>query len=234
MKDPAAFDFDGAYGRIYDHIAHTVIPGYEQLFQATLAVLRQQLGSEARVLVTGCGTGMETCAFLASEPGWRVTAVDPSDRMIAATGRAATERGLDDRLDLFHGVTADLPPDLPFDAATVLNVMHFVPDDGGKDALIRSVAGRVRTGGSVALFDLHGQPGTEAFDLLRAAWSDFMTQRGLVGPERAAFLQRIEDGIVWVPEARVLEICRDAGLRLVGRYFGGLLYGGWLLVRDRG
>lgn len=232
MKDPDAFDFDGRYGRIYDHIARTVVPGYGELLPATLALFRQFLGDEARVLVAGCGTGMETCGFLSREPSWRVTAVDPSAAMIAATHQAAADLGVVGRLVLHHGVADDLPDVPEHDAATLLNVMHFLPDDGRKDGLVRGVAQRVRPGGPLALFDLHGEPGTDGYEILRKAWSDFVEQQGLRGPEKAAFLERIDRGIAWVPESRVLEICLSAGLTLISRYYGGLLYGGWLFVRD--
>lgn len=231
MRDSRAFDFDGDYGDIYDHIARTVIPGYEQLFPATLAVFRQLLGRDAHILVAGCGTGRETCAFLANEPGWRVTAVDPSAAMVGATRQAAVRLGVGERLEVYHGVAADLTGDELFDAATLINVMHFVADDGGKQDLVASLARRLGPRAPLALFDLHGEPGTPAFRMLSGAWSDFIEQRGLTGSEKVSFLTRIEQGIVYVPEDRILEICERAGLELQHRYFGGLLYGGWIFRR---
>ncbi len=232
MRSRDAFDFDGDYGRIYDHIARTVIPGYEQLFPATLAVLRQRVGERARVLVVGCGTGQEVAAFAPREPGWTVTAVDPSPVMIEATRQVARDLSVLDRVTLVQGLVSDLD-DTGFDAATVINVMHFLADDGAKAGLMRDVAMRVRPGGSVVLFDLHGDPASESFRLLDGAWARYMELRGLVGEDKARFRKRLQDGIVYVPESRVLEICREAGLELTARYFGGLLYGGWLLTRTR-
>ena len=220
MKDPAAFNFDGDYGADYDGLVERVIPGYDHLFQATLALFQTRLGDEARILIAGCGTGKELITFAPAQPRWRFTAVDPSLQMIEATAAAVERLGLGDRVTLHHGYVADLPEHAAFDAATVINVLHFLPDDGAKEALIESVARRVRTGGAVALFDLMD------------GWTAFMALRGLTGKARARFLQRLNDGIVYVSEARILEMGKQAGLTLSSRYFGGFLYGGWLFLRD--
>ena len=106
-----------------------------------------------------------------------------------------------------------------------------MPDEVAKDALVRSVAEHLRPGGALALFDLHGEPGSEGFKILSDAWSDFVEQRGLRGSEKSSFMNRIDRGIAYVPERRILEICRNAGLELACRYYGGLLYGGWLFTR---
>ncbi len=59
VRDPEAFDLDGDYGEGYTFIAETVIPGYDQVFEAVLALLHTHLGSEGHFLLVGCGTGKE-------------------------------------------------------------------------------------------------------------------------------------------------------------------------------
>lgn len=233
MRDARAFDFDGDYGEIYDDIARTVIPGYEQLFEATLALLRGRLEPRSRVLVVGCGTGKEIATFGPAEPGWKITGVDPSAEMIGVTGTVVRRLGLEDRVDLVNGEVGSLPADAAFDAATVINVMHFLSDGGAKDELMNAVTARVRPGGCVILFDLHGDPDSEAFLRLDEAWVAFMRIRGLDGEALEAFLERLRRGIDYVPESRIMEICRDAGLHLECRYIGGFHYGGWLFTRGR-
>lgn len=231
MKDPTAFDFDGDYGEGYDDLVQRVIPGYDHLFQATLALLQTRLGEQARILIAGCGTGSELITFAPARPRWRFTAVDPSLQMIEATAAVVERLGLRDCVTLHHGYVDDLPKSSAFDAATIINVMHFLPDDGAKQSLIESVARRVRPEGAVALFDLHGTPSSASFKQLMDGWTAFMALRGLTGEAQAHFLQRLADGIVYVSETRILEICQQAGLTLTSRYFGGFLYGGWFFLR---
>ena len=232
MRDPEAFDFDGDYGEGYRFIAETVIPGYDQVFEAVHALLHTHLDSEGHVLVVGCGTGKEIEHLSPPRPGWRFTAVDPSTKMIEATGSVVALLGVEEHVRLHHGHVRDLPMRPEFDAATVMNVMHFLPDDGAKQELLTSVAERVRPEGPVVLFDLHGDPASAAFATLWSAWLEFMEHRGLVGQAKRRFVERLEQGIAFVPEARILELCRSAGLGLEARFFSGFLYGGWLLKRE--
>lgn len=231
MKDPAAFDFDADYGEEYDWIARTVIPGYEQTFTALAALLASGDGAPGSVLIVGTGTGRELVTLGTAFPDASITAVDPSERMIALSREAGRAAGLDARTRLVRGFTDDLDPDAAYDVATVFNVMHFLADDGAKEALLRSVSSRVRPGGRVVLFDLHGDPSGEPFRLQRDTWYDFFDRRGLTGAARERFVDRLDRGIVYVPESRILELCDRAGLDLVTRWYAFLLYGGWLLRR---
>ena len=232
MKDPGAFDFDGEYGEEYDDLVARVIPGYDQFFQATLALLQTQLRRDAHILIVGCGTGQEIATFAPIKTTWRFTAVDPSIQMVRATQALVDRLGIQDRVTVHHAFTHDLPPKQTFDAATVVNVMHFLQDDGAKKQLIKSVARRIKPGAPVALFDLHGSPLSPSFKRYYDAWIQFMELRGYRGEARDLFLQRLHAGIVFVPEERIMEICSNAGLKLLGRYWAGLLYGGWLLERQ--
>jgi len=232
MKDPAAFNFDGDYGREYEDLASTVIPGYKELFVATLALLQQRLPEEARVLIVGCGTGREIKVFAPGAPRWHFDAVDPAIEMIRWTDQLARSIGVEDRVTLHHAFTHELDLSYRFDGATIINVMHFMPDDGNKDRLIESVVERVRPGGSVMLFDLHGDQNQEYFQLFFDAWISYMDLRGYTGQKKERLLNRLAAGIAYVSEERVLEICARAGLKLIRRYWGGLLYTAWLFERQ--
>ena len=231
MRDSEAFDFDGDYGEGYGLIAETVIPGYDQIFEAAHALLHTLVEPQARILVVGCGTGKEIEHLAPLRPGWRFTAVDPSVKMIDTTRGVVTRLGVEERVELHHGYVDDLTRSPEFEAATVINVMHFLADDGAKQDLLTSVAERVLPGGPVVLFDLHGDPSSAAFATLWSGWLAFMEQRGLVGQAKSRFVERLERGVAFVPEVRVLELCRNAGLSVAARFFGGFLYGGWLLKR---
>ena len=228
MKDSVAFDFDGQYGSDYHDFVQRVIPGYHAFFKMGLAVLQTRLSPAARLLVVGCGSGTELLTFGAACPGWSFTAVDPSSQMIETARRAAEAAGLGGRVLFHHGYCADLGGDEAHDAATLINVMHFLPDDGAKQALLESVAARLADGGSFLLFDLHGDPDSPAFARLLEAWDRFMVLQGFSPAERRTFMGRLETGIDYVPEDRIVELARRAGLRLEERYGTGLLYGGWV------
>src|SRR5262245_22858989 len=137
------FDFEGEYGRMYDDLVRRVIPGYEDAFVAILSLLEESLAERAALLVVGAGTGMEIGTFAPRHPSWQLTAVDPIPEMIRTTMAVAEALDVAARVTPFTG-TVDLLPETPrFDAATIINVLHFLPDDGSKTELLRSVATRL-------------------------------------------------------------------------------------------
>lgn len=232
MKDHQAFNFDDDYGDIYDEIARAVIPAYGQLFQMTDALLGARLAAAAHVLVVGCGSGGELAGLAPAHPQWRFTGVDPSSAMLKRSAAVVERLGASARVALFHGQVEALDTEARFDAATLLNVLHFLPDDGAKEHLLRQIAARLQAGAPLVLVDLHGDPQSAQFALLNNAWGRFMEARGLTGSAKEGFLQRVEKGIAYVPEERIIELCRAAGLRHEARWFTGLLYGGWLFAKD--
>lgn len=228
------FDFDGDYGGDYEYIARTVIPGYRSSFRQALALLEGRVGPCPHLLVVGAGTGIEIVTFKAVRPEWRVTGVDPSGQMIEIAERRVREAGVEAGVRLVHGQVRDLDDDLEdagFTAATCFNVMHFLPDDGAKQSLLRDIARRLAPGAPFLLFELHGDRTGPRFDELFAAWSRYWEIQGMGKAERAAFRAKIDEGIHWASEARILELLAAAGFEHTWRYYRALLYGAWLSRR---
>lgn len=231
MKDPKAFNFDGDYGEEYKGLASCVIPGYDEFFVATLALMQECIVPKAQILIVGCGTGKEIEVFAPDAADWEFDCVDPSQAMIEHSRKVAQRLGVSSRVRFHHAYTHELEIDYRFEAATVINVMHFLLDDGSKDEFMKSVAQRVKPGGSVILFDLHGNRSENSFKLLYNAWIRYMDLRGYTGQKKEKLLQRLETGIAYVGSDRILQICQNAGLKLIRSYWGGFLYTAWLFER---
>jgi tRNA (cmo5U34)-methyltransferase len=223
----ASFDFDGEYGADYRALARRVIPAYDQIFKIGLAALRGVVPREAEVLVVGCGTGAEMVTFGRAEPAWRLTGVDPSAQMIDLARRALEEAGLRGGHTLHRGFVDELPVDSTFHAATIFNVMHFLPDDGSKLSLLTSVRARLRPGAPLFLFDLGGDPDSVEFAELHGAWERFMALNGFDGADRDQFLGRLREGMHYVSPARTETLLAAAGLCGITMYFTAFLYRGW-------
>jgi tRNA (cmo5U34)-methyltransferase len=223
------FDFEGEYGRMYDDLVRRVIPGYEDAFVAILGLLEERLPEVASLLVVGAGTGMEIRSFAPRHERWSFTAVDPIPQMIHATMTAATALGVASRVSQFTGTVEQLPNGSLFDAATIINVLHFLPDDGSKTSLLRSVALRLAPGSPVVLFDLHGEPGTAEYSGMRAAWRRFQALRGLDHQAVSDFNARLDTGMHFVGADRLARIWEESGLVAEVTFWKTLLYGGWLL-----
>ncbi len=229
-----AFDFDGDYGEGYEALARRVIPGYATLFPMIGALIDPDLPPRARVLVVGCGTGIELVTFKRIRPDLRLHGVDPAGQMLELATRRVADAGLSDGITCQHGYASDVPLSPRFDAATLINVLHFVPDDGGKAELMADIAARLRPGGVFVFFDLHGNPGSEEHERYMPAWRRYWKIRGMTEAERSEFAERIRHGIHFAPPERVVELARDAGFTRPRRFFQSLLYGGWTFRRAGG
>lgn len=232
--DEGGFNFDGDYGESYEALARQVIPGYLTFFPMFAALVEPDLPPGARVLVIGAGTGIELVTLKRVRPDLRLHGVDPSEQMLEIARRRVTEAGVADGVSFQHGYAEDVPAAPLFDAATLINVLHFVPDDGSKAALLGDIARRLRPGGVFVFFDLHGGADPEEHERYLSAWRRYWTIRGMTADEKRRFDARIREGIHFAPASRVVELAREAGLTEPRRFYTSLLYGGWTFRRAGG
>ncbi len=225
------FDFDGDYGERYEALARRVIPGYRTLFPMFTALVEPGLPRRGRVLVVGAGTGIEIVHLKRARPDLRVHGVDPSERMLALAERRVAEAGAGDGVTLQLGYAADVPAAPLFDAATLVNVLHFVSNDGGKAALLADVARRLRPGGVLVFVDLHGGDTPEEHERYLSAWRRYWTLRDMPPGEMREFDDRIRDGIHFASAARSVGLAIEAGFEEPERFYASLLYGGWTFRR---
>jgi tRNA (cmo5U34)-methyltransferase len=114
----------------YDKMIQMALPGYEAMHTMALACLRSHLPEKASLLVVGAGTGTELVKFGKGSCQWQMLGVDPSSNMLAIAQEKIQHYGLSERIQLFPGLTQELPQTPLYHAATCILVMHFIPDDG--------------------------------------------------------------------------------------------------------
>lgn len=222
------FNFDTDFGARYDEFVRTFVPGYESMFNMTLALLQTELGPKAKVLVVGSGTGNELVTFGKAMPGWTFTAVEPSPRMMGQCQVKLEKAALTDRVELHEGYLDNLPPGELFDAATLILVLHFVPDNGSQYGLLRGISQRLKRGGTFILVQHHGDTQSVAFHHMLSAWTNYHILRGMP-PERANQLfEEASKTHHFVPEARTLDLLNSAGFGEVERFYTAFITGGWL------
>lgn len=101
-----------------------LVPGLQGLHRMAGVLLAKQAPADARIPVLGAGGGLELKAFAEMQPAWRFDGVDPSAEML---GLARTTLGpLAPRVHLHEGYI-DSAPAGPFDGATCLLTLHFLP-----------------------------------------------------------------------------------------------------------
>lgn len=126
----------------YHEGAPRLVPGFSDLQRMAQVLLAERAPADARVLVLGAGGGLELKAFADAQPGWRFDGVDPSPDMLALALDTIGEHAARIRL---HQGYVDAAPDGPFDAASCLLTMHFMPLCERRHAL-RALRQRLRRG----------------------------------------------------------------------------------------
>jgi tRNA (cmo5U34)-methyltransferase len=116
--------FDARAARAYTQAPPRQVPGFAGLHRMMSLLLEESVPANGRVLVLGAGGGLELNALAEAHPGWSFDGVDPSaDMLEVAEQTAASHRT---RIRLHHG-TIEAAPEGPFDAATCLLTLHFIP-----------------------------------------------------------------------------------------------------------
>jgi tRNA (cmo5U34)-methyltransferase len=220
-------DFTAGAGD-YERRIRTLVPGYDTLHALSAAVLRAQLPDEARVLCVGAGTGEELARLAVAGPRWQFTGADPSADMLAQARTRLQQAGVLDRVELVAGAADTVPAAPPFDAATLILVLHFIKDDAARAALLGAIAARLVPGAPLLLASLyrHGDAGT-----LLDAW---MALQMLAGLPRQAVEERMAPRLAEarpVGDDELAQLLAGAGFGPPTRYFQGLMMAGWVARR---
>lgn len=221
--------FDSKKASHYEELARKTVFGYDQLFTMALSILSEKLGESANVLVVGCGTGMELTTFGNHMPKWQLTGVDPSGEMIKLSQSRVDELGL----RLHHGFTETLPEDEIYDAATLVFVMRFIPDEKRKLTLLRNIAKRLRIGAKFVLVDLCGDLSSKHFQCILKAWRNFMKLSGLHS-ELVHKITAQAMGQSYFTEYEIEWLLSKAGFEKMTRFYDAFFHSGWIAQKSRG
>lgn len=102
------------------------VPGFADLHRMTAILLAERAPKDAQVLVLGAGGGLELKAFAQAHAGWTFEGVDPAAAMLKQAER--TLGPLASRARMVEGYIDDATKG-PFDAATCLLTLHFLPPE---------------------------------------------------------------------------------------------------------
>lgn len=106
-----------------------------------------------RILDVAAGTGLVSRALAGSRSDARITALDPSEAMLAVGSTQNAITGLDARIHPVLGRAESLPfPDATFDAVTFTYLLRYVDDP---PATVRELVRVLRSGGTLASLEFH-------------------------------------------------------------------------------
>jgi tRNA (cmo5U34)-methyltransferase len=200
-----------------------LVPGYAGMQRMTSVLLAEHVGNTGKVLVLGAGGGLELKVFAERHPTWEFLGVDPSIEMLKLAERVLGP--LASQVTLKNG-TIDVAPSGPFDGATCLLTMHFLPVEERRRTAAE-IRRRLRPGSPFVVAHFSIAEGSRALWLARFA-AAFAVDSG-IEPDKAA---NARDGIgerlpILTPEQDEA-ILRDAGFKDVSLFYAGFTFRGWV------
>jgi tRNA (cmo5U34)-methyltransferase len=200
------------------------VPGFTDLHRMTTILLGERAPREARVLVLGAGGGLELKALAEAHPGWTFDGVDPAAEMLKQAVR--TLGPLAPRARLHEGYIDDAPEG-PFDAATCLLTLHFLPPEE-RQRTASEIRKRLKPGAPFVAAHSSFPQGEGERALWLSRYAAFAVASGadpaLAQKARAAVAAHLN---IFAPEQDEA-ILRDAGFSDVSLFYAAFTWRGWV------
>jgi tRNA (cmo5U34)-methyltransferase len=201
-----------------------LVPGFHALQQMTALLLAESVPDEGHVLVLGAGGGLELKVFAEVQPGWHFVGVDPSAEMLKVA--EATLGPLASRVDLIEGYI-DTAPEGPFDGATCLLTLHFLPAEERLHTL-RELRRRLKPGAPLVVAH-HSFPQTEHE---KVRWLDryaaFAVSSGISTSNASNAIEAIGARLPLLAPEQDVALLREAGFEAVELFYAGFTFKGWV------
>ena len=215
------FDDPAAVAR-YAENPPRLVPGFTDLQRMTRLLLAETAPADGRILVVGAGGGLELRAFAEAQPGWRFVGVDPSAEMLKLA--RLTLGPLAERVELTEG-HIDSAPEGPFDGASCLLTLHFVPL-AERLATLKEIRRRLKPGAAFVVAH-HSLPDGPA----RGVWLDrfaaFATDNGVDLDKASGGARALGERLpILTPEVEI-DLLRAAGFVDPPLFYAAFTFRGW-------
>lgn len=203
------------------------VPGFHALQRMASILLAERVPAQGRVLVLGAGGGLELKVFAEAQPGWRFVGVDPSAEMLALARQTLGE--LEARVDLHEGYIESTSLE-PFDGATCLLTLHFLPEEERLRTL-RELLLRLKPGAPlVVAHHSVAQPHADRARWLRR-YAAFATASGVPAAQGGNAVTAINERLPLLSPEQDEALLRQAGFEGVELFYAGFTFRGWVGYR---
>lgn len=201
-----------------------LVPGFLDMQRMTNLLLSEKLGRDARLLVLGAGGGLELKLFAEAHPDWSFVGVDPSAEMLDLAKEMVGAQA--SRMQ-FHQGYIDSAPDGPFDGATCLLTLHFVPRDK-RVATLKELRKRLKPGAPLVVAH-HSIPRKEK-ELWLSRYAAFAVLNGVPAEQAENATRAISQKLPVMSPEQDEAALRDAGFEDVSLFYAGFSFRGWIAV----
>lgn len=201
-----------------------MVPGFHGLQRMAEVLLSERAGVDAQILVLGAGGGLELKVFADAQPGWHFCGVDPSAQMLDLARQ--TLGPIAERVT-FHEGYIDDAPEGPFDGATCLLTLHFMPEKERSRA-VAEVYRRLKPAAPFIVAH-HSFPQDEPE---KTRWlkrfAAFAAASGMPFENAESAIKGISERLPTLSPEKDEEILRDAGFTDVALFYAAFTFRGWV------
>ncbi|MEJ2789809.1 MULTISPECIES: methyltransferase [unclassified Pseudoxanthomonas] len=201
------------------------VPGFQGMQQMARLLLAERVPDDGHVLVLGAGGGLELKAFADAQPGWRFTGVDPSAEMLKL---ATTTLGpLASRAALVEGYIDDAPPG-PFDGATCLLTLHFLPAEQRLHTLA-GVRRRLAPGAPFIVAHHSVDDATDKRERWLSRYAAFAVASGVPATSMVSAAAAINARLPLLSPGQDEALLGEAGFVDIELFYAGFTFRGWVM-----
>lgn len=209
------------------HYAETplrLVPGFRDLQRMAALLLAENTESNARVLVLGAGGGLELKVFAEWNPDWAFVGVDPSAEMLDLARN--TLGALAARVSFFEGYIDSAPPG-PFDAATCILTLHFIPREERLRTLVE-LRQRLKPGAPLVVAHHSFPQAKEEKAIWLERYATFANASGIPIEKARNAAKAIGNQLPVLSPAQDEALLEEAGFSGVRVFYAGLTFRGWI------
>lgn len=199
-----------------------MVPGFHGLQRMAEVLLAERAGVDAQILVVGAGGGLELKVFADAQPGWQFCGVDPSAQMLDLARQ--TLGPIAERVTFQEGYIDDAPEG-PFDGATCLLTLHFMPEEERRRA-VAEVYRRLKPGAPFIVAH-HSFPQEEPEKTMwLKRFAAFAAASGMPFENAESAIAGISERLPTLSPEKDEEILRDAGFADVALFYAAFTFRG--------
>jgi tRNA (cmo5U34)-methyltransferase len=204
-----------------------LVPGLRDLHRMVGVLLAERAPADARILVLGAGGGLELNAFAEMQPGWQFDGVDPSEEMLQLARATLGARA--SRVRLHKGYVGSAPMG-PFDGATCLLTLHFLPQ-AERLKTLKEIHLRLKPGAFLVV--AHHSFSSEGPD--RDKWlkrnAAYGIASGVPAAQAESSIPAIRERLPVLAPQQEVDLLNEAGFVNVELFYCAFTFKGWVACR---
>jgi len=209
-KSPVNTGFHAPSVITYDERIRAVVPGYAELHRLAAAALltRHSPVEPCHIVASGAGTGMELVELAQLAAPWMLTAIEPSETMLAQARARCEAYNIAHRVQFMHCTQAAFNSERAFDAVTSMLVAHFIPHDGQRERYYAQLRALLSARGTLVLAEILRWPNHVT---LQHAWRRAARAAGCSADTIEASEQHVERSFACLTEPELTTLLARAG-----------------------